>query len=226
MKIPTASAVIACILASSVIAAIPAGAEDQKPKTREQAVLGRAVSTNRPSPQEIVYMARTVKFDNTAVTDQPVPPEIRRLNTGFSIKVFYRARSDTLEYLPEQGAVLAKVRIGGVPAERNLPDGDYYLWIGRGVDSLRALLIKIDGTVSKEVEVVPKPTTSLAEQSVEPLHKVRSLSLPLPGTTPLPPGSQHPPPPPPPRPTWREIWVPVPNTDHQGGGRWIRVPDN
>jgi len=187
-------------------------------------VAGCSSVTTRPSPQEIVDIARTVKFDNIGVTDEPVPPEIRRLNSGFSIRIYYRARRDTPEYLPEQGAVLAKVTIGGVPTERNLPDGDYYLWIGRGIDSLRALLIKIDGTVSKEIEVLPEPTTSLAEQSVEPTHKVRSLALPLPGPPPLPPGGQHPPPPP--RRTWREIWVPAPKTDHQGGGRWIRVPDN
>jgi hypothetical protein len=222
------AAVIACVLASSIIAVMPAGTEDQKAEISEQTGLGRAVSTNQPSPQEIADIARTVQFDNTAVTDEPVPPEIRRLNAGFSIRVFYRARSDTPEVLPEEGAVLAKMTISGVPAERNLPDGDYYLWIGKGIDSLRALLIKIDGTFSREVEVLPTPTASLAEQSVEPSHKIRSviqpLALPLPGTPPLPPGGQHPPPPP--RPTWRHIWVPAPKTDHQGGGRWIRVPDN
>ncbi|MBN2570125.1 MAG: hypothetical protein JXB42_11905 [Deltaproteobacteria bacterium] len=184
---------------------------------------GRADTSNRPSPQEIVNMARSVEFDNAAVTDEPVPREIKLLNAGFSIKVYYRAEKDIPEYLPEQGAVLSRVTISGVPAERNLPDGDYYLWIGRDIDSLQAVLVKTDGTVSTEVEVQPK-TKAVSEESIEPSQKIRSLAFPLPAPFPLPPGGVHRPPPP--RRTWRHIWVPVPKTDHQGGGRWIRVPDN
>lgn len=195
-----------------------------------------------PSPQSVVNMTRGVAFNYLAVTDEPVPPEAKRLNPQFSIKVFFRAGIDKLEYRPESGAVFAKVVIAGVPAKRLLPDGEYYLWIGGEGELQRGALAKIDGTFIREVEVFSKPNFEGGPATQAPeilstisIEEVVGFATTPPGTPPgggvpprVPPTDPPKPPPPPPGRTWREVRVPwTPNPDGSiPPPRWVRIPDN
>jgi hypothetical protein len=195
-----------------------------------------------PKKSVLTNMAAFLEFSDTAVTDDPVPQEAKILNPGYKISVFYRTSEDPHKPTPAEGGIVAKVFMKGVPEERGFPDGNYYLWIGGPDESMRAVLLKTDGSVEREVEVLSKP--SLAEEEVPHSPRVHVLVGPPtekqvlleqllphppppprpplpPKPTPLPP--KPPPPPPPPR-SWREICV-HPPSDH-GGKRWIRVPDN
>lgn len=196
-----------------------------------------------PSPETIVGMARDIEFTITAVTDDPVPAEVRQLNPKFGIKVYYRTGDYTVQFRPSVGAIFAKVVIKGVPKERGLPDGEYYLWIGGPADSLSAALGSVDGKFVKGVDVETKP--SVLEEGIPHSPKVHSLIEDLPPSDnsrqtpgarqqpkpqpPKPPPTKPPPPKEPPqRRSWREICVTPRPVDHgQGGGkRWVRVPDN
>jgi hypothetical protein len=198
-----------------------------------------------PSAQAIVKLATEIEFSSTAVTDEPVPVDIRKLNPKFQIEVFYRTGPEKVEFAPADGAVFAKVSIKGVPKERDLPDGEYYLWIGGKVNNLRAVLVTTDARVVREMEVLSRP--SVAEEEMPHSPKVHAVAEAIqgPGTKP-PPGPKPPPQkpsppkpaptkpaptkpaPPLPRRSYREICVRPAPTDHgQGGGKkWVRVPDN
>lgn len=184
---------------------------------------GTALSADLPKVEAILGLARQATFDPTAVTDDPVPAEIQALNPDFRIRVYFRAGADEIEFPADVGAIFARVEIKGVPKERQLPDGTYYLWIGGAFDSLRAVLAKVDGSFSREVEVRSAPGLAAATlRHARTIHAVvdppRLSIAAVPGV----PGTPQP------RPTWREICVtPRPVNHGPGGGKkWIRVPDN
>lgn len=188
-----------------------------------------------PTSQAIANMTRGVAFNSMAVTDEPVPPEAKKLNPNFTIRVNFRLGIEKLQYRPEMGAVFAKITVTGVPAKRLLPDGEYYLWIGGSGELKRSALAKIDGTFVREVEVLSKPTNVLDSSAQAPAVlstiSVEEIVAFAPPTTP--PGGGVPPrvpPTTPPEPgrTWREVRVPwTPNPDGSiPPPQWIRIPDN
>lgn len=181
-------------------------------------------------PATVVQLAQSVTFETVPVMDDPLPVEIRELNPKFKMSVFFRAGSAEVTVPPVVGAIFARLDIEGVPRERDLPDGSYYLWIGgETLDALRAALVKVDGSISREVELRSEP--SIPEQAMPHKRAIHPIVEPAPITIPaagLPPGGIFKPPPPPPRRSWREICVtPAPTNHGKGSGkRWIRVPDN
>ena len=230
--------------------AIPASAGCQTTASQQGEKFGSTTAGQQPvvpipPAQTIVNMARNVAFESLGVTDEPVPSEIRQLNPNFAIQVYFRSGPEAVAYPPE-GAIFARVSVRGVPKERTLPDGEYYLWIGGDIDSLRGALARLDGQVLKEVEIDSQP--ALAEESIPHGPKVHILveaavtasgAVPLPTVGPTPPKPPPPKPPPPkppppkpspppePRRSWRQICVrPAPSTDHGGEKKWVRVPDN
>jgi hypothetical protein len=151
-------------------------------------------------------LARGVEFEKTAVTDDPVPADVKKLNPPFGIAVNYRASKYLVKPSPKEGGIVAKVAIKGVPTDRGVPDGEYFLWVGGPDESMRATMVKVDGSLKKDLDVLSEP--SLAEEAVahsprvhivvEQLAAVSSAALPIPGTPPRPP-------PPPPKPRSFEV---------------------
>lgn len=107
-----------------------------------------------PPPATILKLAKGLKFDAERVTGGPVNAAYA---PQFSIDTAFRAKMVDLH--PIDGAVAAKVSIRGVPTSYRIPDGSYYLWIGKAPDRLRSALVRMDGRLQVELCTEELPQT-------------------------------------------------------------------
>jgi hypothetical protein len=186
--------IFAAILAMMVLIVSQGGAQTADPKL--------------PTAATIRALAQGVTFNAKPVTSGPVSAAAA---PNFSINVYFRAKLLMLE--EESGAIAQKIDIRGVPATYGIPDGSYYIWMGKIDGKLRAVLARMDGTLQTELCAQERPqsrtpASNTVVSSTGPLPCTLSGAVSPGGTpprpvppppTPKPPAPTPKPPPPTPR---------------------------
>ena len=182
-----------------------------------------------PSPTTITDLGNKATFDSATVTDRPFPQDIAdKLNPNFHISTNFVSKEPV--WLDQDlGAVVAKIQIDGVPKVYNLPDGTYYLWVGKEHDEYRAVMTSLNGDMQTEVlcsdEPLPLEQLLTGNRPAKAIHSTLNaamLQLPRP-----PPPLPHPPPPPPQ--SYRMVCVEVCRPmNEKTECKWLKaaIPDN
>jgi len=165
---------------------------------------GRASAqpTPPPSAQKILELARAARFEARAAPDEPLPEQALRLSPGFRLEVYRRA-GNVPRVRSSEGAVLARVAIRGVPEERGLPAGEYYLWFGGTAEAPRAALARLDGAVVKALDVLSRPLAQMIGPDGRSLRWEVEVQPPEAGRAPGPRSEMGPPP----KRLWKQICV-------------------
>lgn len=206
---------------------------------------GIVLSGELPTPKSVVDLGEQTRFQETVISDRPLPREIAtKLNPKFEIGVTFTSATEPIQLDPHKGAVVAKMKIKGVPDIYEIPDGEYYVWIGWSEEAggrFVSYIVSKDGARSREILCFEEPLAIEEVLGVDRPHAktvhtaLNAGGLPFPGSHPLPPppGRDRPPPPrrePPPKPEcykWICVKVCV-ERDGKTHCSWVKdlVPDD
>lgn len=116
-----------------------------------------------PDAKTVLAMASEIKFTGQPVVGGPVR---RAYAPNFRMEVYYH--TDMLDLPAHAGAVGSKVVLHGIPEIYGIPDGDYYLWMGRVEGRLRASLTSADGAMQKELCARELPDAKIRVNTLPP----------------------------------------------------------
>lgn len=130
----------------------------------------RSSASAIPPAPNVLELARKTAFSSSAEPGVSAPPHVRSLNRGFRFALF-RAKAGVPPRPPSDGTIVGRAIIEGAPAHLDLPNGEYFLWLGGGAESRVAALVSADGRTIQPVEVfsrVSGPTLRWEVQSSVP----------------------------------------------------------
>lgn len=130
----------------------------------------RSSASGIPPAPSLLELARKAAFSSSPEPDVSAPPHVRSLNRGFHLKLF-RTRAEVPPRPSGDGTIVARAVIEGAPARLDLPNGEYFLWLGGSADSPVAALVSADGRTTQAVDVFSRaagPTLRWEVQSSVP----------------------------------------------------------